>query len=138
MRIDPYLSEWLNLALRWFHVFAGILWIGTTYYFTWLDARHTEEERAAAAAGGADAPQVWMVHSGGFYVVEKRKRPGERPLHWFRWEAALTWLSGFTLFAFLYYYGGALVDPDVRDLTTAQAAVFRTACSSSGGSSTTC
>lgn len=110
MRLNPALSEWLNLLLRWFHVFAGILWIGTTYYFAWLDARLTEEERAA---GGGEAAQVWMVHSGGFYVVEKRKVPGARELHWFRWEAALTWLSGFLLLALVYYLGGALTDPDV-------------------------
>jgi uncharacterized membrane protein len=111
LRLNPVLSEWLNLALRWFHVFAGILWIGTTYYFTWLDARLREEEQAAQATG--EEAQVWMVHSGGFYVVEKRKLPGTRELHWFRWEAMLTWLSGFALFVFLYYHGGALVDPDV-------------------------
>jgi uncharacterized membrane protein len=108
MRIDPNLSEWLNLFARWFHVFAGILWIGTTYYFTWLDARLTESERESG-----DEAQVWMVHSGGFYVVEKRKLPGARELHWFRWEAMFTWLSGFALFVLVYYIGGALVDPDV-------------------------
>src|SRR4051812_18241005 len=114
MRINPLLSEWLNLFLRWFHVFAGILWIGTTYYFTWLDARLTEEERAARVDGDdAESAQVWMVHSGGFYVVEKRKLPGTRPLHWFRWEAALTWLSGMSLLVLVYYLGGALTDPDV-------------------------
>jgi uncharacterized membrane protein len=111
VKINPLLSEWLNLLLRWFHVFAGILWIGTTYYFTWLDARLSEEERAAH--GDGEAAQVWMVHSGGFYVVEKRKLPGTRPLHWFRWEAALTWLSGFALLILVYYLGGALTDPDV-------------------------
>lgn len=115
MKLNPLLSEWLNLLLRWFHVFAGILWIGTTYYFTWLDARLTEEERDAR---DNDAAQVWMVHSGGFYVVEKRKLPGTRPLHWFRWEAALTWLSGFALLVLVYYLGGALVDPDVTTNTT--------------------
>ena len=51
MNIDPTLSEWLNLLFRWTHVFAGIMWVGTTYYFTWLDARLTEEEKAAAATG---------------------------------------------------------------------------------------
>jgi uncharacterized membrane protein len=109
VKLNPTLSEWLNLLLRWFHVFAGILWIGTTYYFTWLDARLREEE----SAGGGDVAQVWMVHSGGFYVVEKRKLPGTRELHWFRWEAALTWLSGFALLMLVYYFGGALTDPDV-------------------------
>ena len=122
MNLDPTLSEWLNLLFRWTHVFAGIMWVGTTYYFTWLDARLTEEEKAAANTGVA--PQVWMVHSGGFYVVEKRKVPDlvSRTLHWFRWEAATTWLSGFALLVLLYYIGGGvLVDPDVRDISVATA-----------------
>jgi len=118
MNLDPTLSEWLNLLFRWIHVFAGIMWVGTTYYFTWLDARLTEEEKAAANTGMV--PQVWMVHSGGFYVVERRKVPDlvSRMLHWFRWEAGTTWLSGFALLVLIYYLGGgALVDPDVRELS---------------------
>ena len=120
--LDPTLSEWLNLLLRWIHVFAGIMWVGTTYYFTWLDARLTEEEKAAATTGMA--AQVWMVHSGGFYAVEKRKVPdlATRTLHWFRWEAGITWLSGFALLVLIYYLGGgALVDPDVRDINVVTA-----------------
>ena len=117
MNIDPTLSEWLNLALRWVHVFAGIMWVGTTYYFTWLDARLTEEEKAVANTG--TPAQVWMVHSGGFYVVERRKVPDlvSRTLHWFRWEAGTTWLSGMALLLLLFYIGGGsgLIDPDVRD-----------------------
>src|SRR5262245_1367271 len=116
--LDPTLSEWLNLALRWIHVFAGIMWVGTTYYFTWLDARLTEEEKAAANTG--NAAQVWMVHSGGFYVVERRKVPDivSRTLHWFKWEAGTRWLSGFALLVVVYYIGGgALIDTDVRDLS---------------------
>ncbi|HXD34261.1 MAG TPA: urate hydroxylase PuuD [Pyrinomonadaceae bacterium] len=119
--IDPKLSEWLNLIFRWIHVFAGIMWVGTTYYFTWLDARLTEEEQATA--GGKPA-QIWMVHSGGFYVVEKRKIPDElsRKLHWFRWEAGMTWLSGMMLLVIVYYLGGsAMIDPDVSDITVAKA-----------------
>ena len=118
MTLDPTLSEWLNLLLRWIHVFAGIMWVGTTYYFTWLDARLTEEEKAAINTG--EVPQVWMVHSGGFYVVERRKIPDliSRTLHWFRWEAGTTWLSGFALLILVYYIGGgALIDRDVRDLS---------------------
>lgn len=114
MIIDPTISEWLNLALRWIHVFAGIMWVGTTYYFTWLDARLTEEEKAVRATG--TTAQIWMVHSGGFYVVEKRKVPDElsRKLHWFRWEAGTTWISGFLLLVLMFYLGGgALIDPDV-------------------------
>src|SRR5260370_28604113 len=118
MNINPTISEWLNLLLRWTHVFAGIMWVGTTYYFTWLDARLTEEEKAVRATGSA--AQIWMVHSGGFYVVEKRKVPDEltRKLHWFRWEAATTWLSGMALLIVVYYLGGgALIDRDVADIS---------------------
>jgi uncharacterized membrane protein len=118
MTIDPTLSEWLNLILRWVHVFAGIMWVGTTYYFTWLDARLSEEEKAALNTGAG--AQIWMVHSGGFYVVEKRKVPDlrSRKLHWFRWEAGTTWLSGFGLLVLIYYLGGgALVDADVSEIS---------------------
>jgi len=120
MRIPPDVSEWLNLLARWFHVFAGILWVGSTYYFTWLDGRFNEAERAAAQG---DA-EVWMVHSGGFYVVNKKKTPGARELHWFRWEAALTWLSGAVLLVLLYYMGGGMVDVDVRDISVRTAVLF--------------
>jgi uncharacterized membrane protein len=96
-------QEWLNLALRWMHVFAGIMWVGATYYFTWLDRRfHT-----------TDPDQVWMVHSGGFYVVNKTSKPSPtHTLHWFKWEAAMTWLSGFPLLILVYYVGGLLSDGD--------------------------
>ena len=106
MNLDPTISEWLNLIFRWVHVFAGIMWVGTTYYFTWLDARLTEEEKAALNTG--NAAQIWMVHSGGFYLVEKRKVPDElsRKLHWFRWEAGTTWLSGMALLILMFYIGG--------------------------------
>ncbi|HEY4426100.1 MAG TPA: urate hydroxylase PuuD [Pyrinomonadaceae bacterium] len=120
--LDPTLSEWLNLLFRWIHVFAGIMWVGTTYYFTWLDARLTEEEKAALNTG--NAAEVWMVHSGGFYVVGRRKTPDlvSRTLHWFRWEAGITWLSGFALLVLVYYLGGgALVDPDVRNISVGAA-----------------
>ncbi len=122
MSLNPTLSEWLNLVFRWVHVFAGIMWVGTTYYFTWLDARLSEEEKAVANTG--TAAQLWMVHSGGFYVVEKRKVPDlvSRTLHWFRWEAATTWLSGMALLILLFYLGGgALIDPDVCNISVGAA-----------------
>jgi uncharacterized membrane protein len=125
MILDPTLNEWLNLLFRWIHVFAGIMWVGTTYYFTWLDARLTEEEKAVAATGAS--AQVWMVHSGGFYVVERRKVPdlASRTLHWFRWEAGVTWLSGFALLVLIYYLGGgALIDTDVYDISVGWAVVL--------------
>lgn len=95
------LFEWSNLAIRWFHMFAGILWIGATWYFTWLDRRfHT-----------GDPHEVWMVHSGGFYQVVKQKSPSpQHTLHWFKWEAFLTWLSGTLLLTLVYYMGGLMSD----------------------------
>ena len=89
--MNPELSQWLDAIVRWIHVFAGIMWVGTTYFFTWLDGRFTELAKSADEKG---AP-VWMVHSGGFYRVDKQKAPQPLPLnlHWFRWEAALTWMS---------------------------------------------
>lgn len=98
-RALPYITqEWLNLAVRWTHVFAGIMWIGQTYFFTWLD--HTLHEEN----------DVWMVHSGGFYIVKKHGLDALRSqkLHWFKWEAATTWLSGFALFGLVYYMGGII------------------------------
>lgn len=114
MKIDPNTSEWINLIARWFHVFTGILWIGQTYLFTWLDGQLREE---GTEARGGEPRQVWMVHSGGFYVVEKEKTPGQHKLHWFRFEALLTWVSGMVLLTLVYYMGGALIDQDVRDIS---------------------
>src|SRR5437879_12285606 len=100
--------EWVNLIVRVVHGFACILWVGQTYYFTWLDGQFS-----------SDADKVWMVHSGGFYVVEKQKVPKllPRKLHWFKWEAAFTWLSGMILLTLVYYMGGALLDNDVSRIS---------------------
>lgn len=99
----PNFSEWANLLVRWTHVFAAILWVGSTYYFTWLDGQMRR---------GGDKP-VWMVHSGGFYTVVKQKAltvPASE-VHWFRYEALATFLSGFLLLNLVYYHGGLMVDP---------------------------
>ena len=112
--------EWLNLIVRWVHVFAGILWIGATYHFAWLD--RTLHRAQEASKDGAPAT-VWMVHSGGFYVVEKQKIPKLMPgkLHWFKFEALTTWASGFILLAVVYYWGGgALVDDTISAITVPQ------------------
>ncbi|MBI5473865.1 MAG: urate hydroxylase PuuD [Ignavibacteriae bacterium] len=108
------LMEWIHLGVRWMHVFAAILWIGTTYFFTWLDARFS-----ALMKKNDGEKNVWMVHSGGFYVVEKQKSPASTPatLHWFKWESALTWMSGIFLLGYLYYYGGLLVDETMSERT---------------------
>src|SRR5829696_7882538 len=102
------INEWLNLLFRWAHVFAAILWVGSTFYFTWLDAQMRRLEARGDAAAG-----VWMVHSGGFYSVVKQKTLGVPPgeIHWFRWEAMTTFLTGFALLTIVYYHGRLVVDP---------------------------
>src|SRR5262249_7550551 len=104
------------LALRWFHVFAGIMWVGQTYYFTWLDGQFTRMEKNAA---DGKAASIWMVHSGGFYTVEKRKSLGvsAEQVRWFRWEALLTWFAGMCLLVLVYYPGAGLVDSDVANIS---------------------
>src|SRR6185312_4395446 len=100
------LKDWVELLLRWTHVFAGIMWVGATFYFTWLDGRFTElEENAKNNPSAEKEKYVWMVHSGGFYLVEKQKNPQllAQTLHWFKWEAATTWITGFLLFGYMYY-----------------------------------
>jgi uncharacterized membrane protein len=109
-KVDFSIREWLNLGFRWFHVFAGIMWVGQTYYFTWLDGQFTRLEKKASADGAA--LEVWMVHSGGFYSVEKKKSLGVSAdqVRWFRWEALMTWLGGMVLLVLVYYLGSGLID----------------------------
>jgi len=109
------LMEWINLALRWTHIFAGIMWVGATFFFTWLDGRFTKLSESKALSD--DDKNVWMVHSGGFYVVAKQKSPRVMPerLHWFRWEAAATWFSGLLLLLYLYYHGGLMVEEAMNE-----------------------
>lgn len=105
------LPEWAHLVLRWFHIIAGIAWIGSSFFFMWLDSHL--ETRPDAEEG--DKGELWMVHSGGFYQVKKLLLgPGQVPktLHWFKWEATLTWISGFFLLMVVYYHGGAMVEPE--------------------------
>jgi len=115
--MDYVVREWLNLALRWTHVFAAIMWVGQTYFFTWLDHAFSKES------------QVWMVHSGGFYIVDKQKRPElrQQTLHWFKWEAAFTFIFGFLLLILVYYGGGLMVDDSVMKLTVAKAVAISVA-----------
>jgi len=109
-------SEWLNLLTRWIHVFSAILWVGSTYYFTWLDGQMRR---------GADRP-VWMVHSGGFYTVVKQQTLGVPPheVHWFRYEALATFISGFILLNLVYYHGGLMIDPIDPKVTAIQAGMI--------------
>ena len=118
--VDPYVREWLDLLLRWLHVIAGIVWIGTSFYFVALDqhlAPPKDGEDVEKGVGG----EAWEIHGGGFYRVEKyRLAPRELPEHliWFKWEAYTTWLSGFALMIVFYYLDAKtyLVDTTVADL----------------------
>jgi uncharacterized membrane protein len=123
--LDAYATDWLDLVFRWFHVTAAIVWIGTSFYFVALDnhLRPPEEERDAERGVGGE---TWEIHGGGFYRVEKfRVAPHTlpEPLHWYKWEAYWTWISGFVLFTVLYYLHAdtALIDPSVADISTAAA-----------------
>ncbi len=109
--LDLSVSDWLNIAARWAHVLFAITWVGTTWFFAWLDRRFTEDEKPPSDPANFVTGELWMVHSGGFYRVEKQRfRAGFMPgmLHWFKWEAGLTWLTGASLLYLRYYQGGAL------------------------------
>jgi len=98
--------DWLSLVLRWFHVIAGIMWIGTTYLFNWME-RALDPSTKPNIMG-----ELWMVHGGGFYLVEKQKWPEKDPrvLHWFKWESMLTFLSGLGLLMIVYWAGAPLLE----------------------------
>ncbi len=110
------LGDWANLLLRWAHFIAGIAWIGSSFYFIWLDRALSAPARPRPGVEG----ELWMVHGGGFYQTEKRRPgPGEMPavLHWFKWEALFTWISGIALLVLVYYLSGAyLLDPAVSGI----------------------
>jgi uncharacterized membrane protein len=123
--LASYTTEWLDLVFRWFHVIAAIVWIGTSFYFVALDNHLLEPEREADRDEGV-AGESWEIHGGGFYRIHKfRVAPPElpKPLHWYKWEAYWTWLSGFALFCVLYYADARLrlIDPSVADLDPWQA-----------------
>jgi uncharacterized membrane protein len=115
--MDVFLGEWVNLLLRWFHMIVGIGWIGTSFYFMALDySLDTNERRSEGVYGTA-----WEVHGGGFYHVEKfTVAPPQLPAHlqWFKWDAYLTWMTGFGLLIVQYYLHAKsyLIDPAVLPL----------------------
>jgi uncharacterized membrane protein len=116
------LAAWLGLALRWLHVIAGIAWIGASFYFVWLDNSLTAPDPPREGVKG----ELWAVHGGGFYQSQKYMvAPAHLPghLHWFKWEAYTTWLSGFALLCLVYYWGARdyLIDPAKAALSPPQA-----------------
>ncbi len=115
--MGQFVSEWLHLFVRWMHILAGIMWIGTSVFFNWLDSHLEKPDTPKRGVEG----ELWMVHSGGFYQVEKKLvAPAEMPrtLHWFKWEAYFTWLTGMVLLGLVYYAGGGvlLLDPSVSSI----------------------
>ncbi|MDH4255996.1 MAG: urate hydroxylase PuuD, partial [Gammaproteobacteria bacterium] len=119
--MEAYLADWLNLLARWLHFVTGIAWIGSSFYFIWLD-NHLEAPAEPADGDKGVGGELWAVHGGGFYHAQKyRVAPTRLPatLHWFKWEAYTTWLSGMFLLALVYWYGADvyLVDRQVADLS---------------------
>src|SRR5256886_1191004 len=125
LAVDRYVTDWLDLLTRWLHVIAGILWIGSSVFFLALDNHlrppKDETEREIGIGG-----ETWEIHGGGFYNIKKylvAPRVLPETLHWFKWEAYTTWLSGFALMIVLYYLHADtyLIDKSVADLSTGEA-----------------
>jgi uncharacterized membrane protein len=131
--MDVFAGEWLNLLLRWAHMVVAIGWIGTSFYFMALDYSLNKRERANPGILGT----AWQVHGGGFYRVEKYiVAPAALPetLHWFKWEAYLTWVTGFGLLIVQYYFhaDAFLIDPGVMPLQPLQAVAISIASLAAG------
>ena len=120
--MDYDFAGWIGMALRWLHVVAGVAWIGASFYFVWLDNNLRDPNPPKDGVKG----ELWAVHGGGFYHSQKYlNAPAHMPehLHWFKWEAYTTWLSGFALLIVLYYVGAPvyLIDPAKHAFSQPQA-----------------
>jgi len=120
--MEAYILDWLNLLVRWLHMITGIAWIGASFYFVMLD-NSLKAPKAGDAARGVFG-ELWAVHGGGFYVSQKfltgpKGEPLTEDLHWSKWEAYTTWLSGMGLLAIIYWFGAStyLVDKSVLDIS---------------------
>jgi len=119
---EGHLSEWLNIAVRLMHITFGIAWIGASFYFVFLENALNRTKNVRDELAG----NLWAIHGGGFYYLEKYKvapKTVPKELHWFKYEAYFTWLSGFCLLFIVYYFNaqGFLIDPNVMKLTPAVA-----------------
>ena len=117
MDLSVLVRELLNLLGRWVHVIFGIMWIGNSLFFNWMDLSLQPPEKPRENILG----ELWMLHGGGFFFVEKHAlTPGfiPEPLHWFKYEAYFTWISGFFLLWVVYYMGGGsyLINPEIYPL----------------------
>src|SRR5450830_970406 len=121
-----YGLEWLNLLVRWLHLITGIAWIGASFYFVWLDNSIRAPKAGSDLAAKGVSGELWAVHGGGFYNPQKYLvAPAQLPadLHWFKWEAYATWISGFAMLFIVYYFNASamMVDHAVADLSPLQA-----------------
>jgi uncharacterized membrane protein len=112
---------WLGLLVRWAHFIVGIAWIGASFYFNWLENHLQRQNQPEGAAG-----DLWAVHGGGFYYLKKfAVTPGELPptLHWFKWEAYTTWISGMALLIIVFYWNAQtyMLNPEISGVTSAAA-----------------
>jgi uncharacterized membrane protein len=124
--MDAHLIEFVSLLVRWLHVIAGIAWIGSSFYFIWLDNSLDPPAPGSETANKGVAGELWAVHGGGFYNPQKYAvAPAALPekLHWFKWEAYTTWLSGTALLVLVYWIRAQtmMTDPRVASLTSWQA-----------------
>lgn len=115
--MEAYILDWANLLLRWLHVIVAIAWIGSSFYFVWLDNSLVKPQDPELTDKGVSG-ELWAVHGGGFYNPQKyMTAPGRLPdnLHWFYWESYFTWMSGFALFVALYLFNAQtyLIDRNV-------------------------
>ena len=134
--MEAYVVDWLNILGRWVHFVTGIAWIGSSFYFIWLDNHLTAPKDPADDQKGV-AGELWSVHGGGFYHSQKyRVAPAVLPetLHWFKWEAYTTWISGMFLLMLVYWYGADvyLIDRSVADLSPTAAVAIAIAILASG------
>ena len=123
--MDAYLLDWANLLLRWVHVITAIAWIGSSFYFVFLDNNLIKPNSPDLLEKGVDGA-MWAVHGGGFYNPQKYMVAPKKihtKLHWFYWESYSTWLTGFALFTVLYLWNAStfLIDKSLMDWTPAQA-----------------
>ncbi len=119
--MEAFIHEWANLLVRWLHLIVGIAWIGASFYFNWLENNLERQGKTGGIAG-----DLWAVHGGGFYYLQKFEvAPPKLPetLHWFKWEAYTTWMTGVALLIVVYYYNAQsmLIDSSVADLAPWQA-----------------
>lgn len=119
--MESHLYMWLSLLLRWLHFIVGIAWIGASFYFNWLENHLQRQNQPEGTAG-----DLWAVHGGGFYYLKKfAVTPGELPpgLHWFKWEAYATWLSGMALLIVVFYWNAQtyMLNPVISNVTPVSA-----------------